>query len=194
MLRKIILCGAFVIATGPSALADDAETKAKAEAFAQSEIAKWAAEPDIVAAVTAANAEHAALDQAKIDELDAQWRAEVGAAAHPLIDSVVNAAASTKLKEKCTGSNGLVTEMILMDSKGLNVGVCDATSDYWQGDEGKWQKTFQAGAGAVFADDVEQDESTQRFQLQTSVTVVDASGAAIGALTVGLDAEGLMAQ
>lgn len=194
MLRKIILCGAFVIATGPSALADDAETKAKAEAFAQSEIAKWAAEPDIIAAVTTANAEHAALDQAKIDELDAQWRAEVGAAAHPLIDSVVNAAASAKLKEKCAGSNGLVTEMILMDSKGLNVGVCDATSDYWQGDEGKWQKTFQAGAGAVFADDVEQDESTQRFQLQTSVTVVDASGAAIGALTVGLDAEGLMAQ
>nr|WP_298687343.1 hypothetical protein [uncultured Dongia sp.] len=194
MLRKIVLCAAFVTAAGTGAWADDAETKAKAEAFAKSDIAQWAADPAIIAAVEAANAEHAALDQAKIDELDAQWKAEVGAAAHPLIDSVVNAAASAKLKEKCTGSNGLVTEMILMDNKGLNVAVCDATSDYWQGDEGKFQKSFGAGAGAVFADDVEQDESTQRFQLQTSITVVDASGAPIGALTVGLDAEGLMAQ
>jgi len=194
MLRKIVLCAAFVAAAGTGAWADDAETKAKAEAFAKSDIAQWAADPAIIAAVEAANAEHAALDQAKIDELDAQWKAEVGAAAHPLIDSVVNAAASAKLKEKCTGSNGLVTEMILMDNKGLNVAVCDATSDYWQGDEGKFQKSFGAGAGAVFADDVEQDESTQRFQLQTSITVVDASGAPIGALTVGLDAEGLMAQ
>ncbi|WP_374655355.1 hypothetical protein [Dongia sp.] len=194
MFRNIILSAALIVAAGGSAFADDAEIKAKAESFAKSDIAAWATDPAIVAAVEAANAEHAAFDQAKIDGLDAQWKAEVGAAAQPLIDSVVNAPISAKLKEKCGGSNGLVTEMILMDNKGLNVGVCDATSDYWQGDEGKWQKSFGAGAGAIFADDVEQDESTQRFQLQTSVTVVDASGAPIGALTVGLDAEGLMAQ
>lgn len=193
MLKSSALCAAMLLVCG-SAMADDAAIQAKAKSFAESEIAKWASDPEIIAAVAAANAEHASFDQAKIDALDTQWRAEVGAAAHPLIDSVMGAAVSAKLKSICDGSSGLVTEMILMDDKGLNVGVCEATSDYWQGDEGKWQKTFQAGPGAVFVDDVEQDESTQRFQLQTSVTVVDASGAAIGALTVGLDAEGLEMQ
>jgi hypothetical protein len=33
------------------------------------------------------------------------------------------------------------------------VGQSDVTSDYWQGDEGKWQKTFGTGdANAIFVD------------------------------------------
>ena len=101
--------------------------------------------------------------------------------------------ASAKAKGWCDGAGGVVTEIILMDNKGLNVGICDATSDYWQGDEPKYQNTFTKGAGAVFVDDVEQDSSTQKFQVQSSMTVVDpASGQPIGVVTVGLDAEGLM--
>jgi hypothetical protein len=194
MLRTLLLAAVAAVALTGAAAADDAEIKAKAQAFSESEIKKWAADPDIVAAIAAANAERAAFDQAKIDELDKQWRAEVGAAAHPLIDATAGNPSSAKLKAICEGQGGLVTEAFVMDAKGLNVGMCDATSDYWQGDEGKWQKTFSAGPSAVFVDDVEQDESTQKFQVQTSITVVDAGGNAIGAMTVGLDAESLMAQ
>ncbi len=61
MLRKIVLSASFIAAAGTGAWADDAETKAKAEAFAKSDIAQWAADPAIIAAVEAANAEHAAL-------------------------------------------------------------------------------------------------------------------------------------
>lgn len=194
MLRTLLLTAVAAVAVTSAAYADDAEIKAKAESFAQTEIKKWAADPDIVAAVTAANTERAGYDQAKLDELDKQWRAEVGAAAHPLIDATAANPASAKLKAICDGQGGLVTEAFVMDAKGLNVGMCDATSDYWQGDEPKWQKTYSAGPDAVFVDDVEQDESTQKFQVQTSITVVDASGKAIGAMTVGLDAESLMSK
>src|SRR3546814_10661759 len=80
-----------------------------------------------------------------------------------------------------------------MDDKGLNVGQSDVTSDYWQGDEAKWQKTYSVGPNAIFVDKVDQDESTQKFQTQVSMSVVDpASGKAIGAVTVGLDVEMLM--
>jgi hypothetical protein len=80
-----------------------------------------------------------------------------------------------------------------MDNKGLNVGQSDVTSDYWQGDEAKWQKTYSVGPAAVFVDKIEQDESTQKFQTQVSISVVDpAGGAVIGAVTVGLDVEMLM--
>jgi hypothetical protein len=194
MLRTLLLTAVAAVALMGAAQADDAEIKAKAQTFSETEIKKWAADPDIVAAIAAANTERAGYDQAKIDELDKQWRAEVGAAAHPLIDATAANPASAKLKAICEGQGGLVTEAFVMDAKGLNVGMCDATSDYWQGDEPKWQKTFSAGPNAVFVDDVEQDESTQKFQVQTSITVVDASGKAIGAMTVGLDAESLMAK
>jgi hypothetical protein len=46
----------------------------------------------------------------------------------------------------------MITEMFVMDAKGLNVGQSDVTSDYWQGDEAKWQKTYGAGPGVVFVD------------------------------------------
>jgi hypothetical protein len=195
MLRTLLLTAVAAVALTAAAAADDAEIKTKAQTFAQTEIKKWAADPDVVAAINAANTERASDDQAKIDALDKQWKAEVGAAAHPLIDATAGNPASAKLKAICEGQGGLVTEAFVMDAKGMNVGMCDATSDYWQGDEAKWQKTFAAGPDAVFVDDVEQDESTQKFQVQTSITVVDpASGKAIGAMTVGLDAESLMAK
>ena len=79
-----------------------------------------------------------------------------------------------------------------MDAKGLNVGQSDVTSDYWQGDEDKWQRTYPVGPDALLIGEVEQDESTQRFQTQVSLSVVDpADGAVIGAVTVGIDVETL---
>jgi hypothetical protein len=195
MFKTLLLAAVTAVALTGIAAADDAEIKAKAQSFAQTEIKKWAEDPAIVAAINAANTERAGYDQAKIDELDKQWKAEVGAAAHPLIDATAANPASAKLKSICDGQGGLVTEAFVMDAKGLNVGMCDPTSDYWQGDEAKWQKTYSVGPDAVFVDDVEQDESTQKFQVQTSITVVDpATGKAIGAMTVGLDAESLMAK
>ena len=75
-----------------------------------------------------------------------------------------------------------------MDGKGLNVGQSDVTSDYWQGDEDKWQKTFLAGAGAVHVSEVEFDESSQTYQSQFSMPIVDpATSTVIGAVTVGVD-------
>lgn len=199
MLGKTFFLGAAVaalsVAISTASFADEAEIKTKAEDFTKSEVAKWVADAAVVAAINAANAANASYDQGKIDELDKQWRAEVGAAARPLIDQVMASPASAKARGWCEGAGGVVTEIILMDNKGLNVGICDATSDYWQGDEAKYQNTFAKGAGSVFVDDVEQDSSTQKFQVQSSMTVVDpASGQAIGVVTVGLDADGLMMQ
>lgn len=165
----------------------------KAQAWAEKTLVEWMKDPVVIEAVKAQNAKHASLTQDKVDALDKQWRAETKAAAKPLISEVTGNKLSAYLKKKETDSKGLVTEIFVMDNKGLNVGQSDITSDYWQGDEAKWQKTFQAGPKAVFVDKVEQDESTQKFQTQVSMSIVDpASGAAIGAVTVGLDVEMLM--
>lgn len=164
----------------------------KAQAWAEKTLREWMKDPAVVEAVKAQNAKHASLTQDKIDALDKQWRAETKAAAKPLINEVMGNPLSSYLKKKEAESKGLVTEIFVMDNKGLNVGQSDVTSDYWQGDEAKWQKTFSVGPNAVFVDKVDQDESTQKFQTQVSISVVDGAGAVIGAVTVGLDVEMLM--
>lgn len=156
--------------------------------LAHSDIAAIASAPEVVAAVNAQNAQTSGYDQATIDAADTAWRAEIGGASRPTIDAVLARPASAYLVAMMENSQGLFTEIFVMDAKGLNVAQSGVTSDYWQGDEAKWQETYPKGADAVHLSDVELDESTQTYQSQVSVPVID-NGTVIGALTVGVNVE-----
>ena len=162
--------------------------------FADNQVRGWLSDPTVIQAIKSQNGETAALSEDQIIALDKQWRAETAAGSRPMIDGVLGNALSGYLQQKKEGAEGLVTEIFVMDAKGLNVGQSDVTSDYWQGDEAKWKETFLVGPSSVHVSDVEMDESTQTFQSQVSLPVVDpANGEVIGAVTVGVNVE-LLAQ
>ncbi|MGV3552853.1 hypothetical protein [Rhizobium sp.] len=156
-----------------------------------SSVQPWLSDPVIVQAVIAQNGMNAALDQAAIAALDQKWRAEIEAENHPMVDEVLANRLSTFLRSKQDESGGTITEVFVTDAKGLNVGQSDVTSDYWQGDEEKFTKTFGAGPGAIFVDVAEKDESTQMLQSQVSMTIVDEDGKPIGTITVGVNLDQL---
>jgi hypothetical protein len=160
---------------------------AEVKKYISEHVAPWIKDKIVIEAVKAQNDRHAKLSADDIKKLDTQWRGEIDKADKPLINSVLNNALSKYLLEKKDASRGLITELFIMDNKGLNVGQSDITSDYWQGDEAKWQKTYSVGKDAVFVDEVEKDESTQRLQSQVSIPIVDADGNVIGAATIGID-------
>ncbi len=168
------------------------EIQGKLQALAAKELKNAFNDPAILDAVKAQNERHAALGQPDIDTLDKQWRAEAKTGKGALIDRVLANEVSQRLKAFKESGQGLYTEIFVMDNRGLNVGQSDVTSDYWQGDESKWQKTFGTGAESVFVDEVEFDESTQTYQSQVSITLLDpATRAAIGAVTIGVNVEAL---
>ena len=186
------MCGVVTLALVLAGPVRADEFTAPLTALANGEIKAFASDPALVAAIVAQNAVTGSYDQAKIDALDAQWRAEVSAASKPLIDATLANAASQYLKGVQDASSGKYTEIFAMDAKGLNVGQSTLTSDYWQGDEDKFTASFGAGADAVHIGEIEQDESTQIFQSQVSVPITDpATGALIGAITVGVDVSAL---
>jgi len=148
------------------------------------------ADPVLVAAVRAQNAETRALSPAEIEALDQQWRAEIGAGCSPLIEDVTGNAGASALRARQEGSGGLFSEIFVMDGVGLNVAASDATSDYWQGDEAKWQQSYGTGPDGLHIGDVEFDESAQAYLSQVSMTVTDPeTGEAIGAATFGVNVE-----
>ncbi|RYE88022.1 MAG: hypothetical protein EOP19_02625 [Hyphomicrobiales bacterium] len=169
------------------AMAEDNEFADRLLALADSQLRAVAQNPAVVTAVSAQNGLTAGYDSAKIDTLDKQWRAEVDAAAHPLIDATLGTDASKYLSAVQAESEGLYTEIFVMDAKGLNVAQSTITSDYWQGDEDKFTQSFGLGPAAVHVGDIEEDESTQSFQSQVSLPITDATGAVIGAITIGVD-------
>jgi len=159
-------------------------------ALAMEKIKPWLNNPVLVASLRDQNARHASISQADIDRLDQQWRTESAAANRPLIDSLLGNTLSSELQRFKSSAQGLYTEIFVMDAHGLNVGQSDVTSDYWQGDEAKWQKTFLLGPDAIHVGDIEHDESSQMFQSQVSLSVVDpASSDVLGAITVGINVD-----
>ncbi|MCX7559761.1 hypothetical protein OS190_09295 [Sulfitobacter sp. F26204] len=170
-------------------LAQAAEIPPAMSQYIYDDLMKWINNIQIVHAINAQNRQTRDLSETEIITRDAAWRAEIGQAASPFVDRVLNTPLSMFLRERLEHSNGRITEVIVMDHKGLNVAVSNVTSDYWQGDETKFQETFSKGSGAVFIDDIRLDESTQRYQGQVSFSVTDPdTGRVVGAITVGLDA------
>ncbi|MGR6430615.1 hypothetical protein [Rhizobium sp. PAMB 3182] len=190
MKLHAILASAALIALPVLAHAEEPYVAAVTE-YVNSDIKPWLSDPTVIDAIKAQNAANANLQQSDIDALDQKWRAEVEGSDHPTVDGVLANALSKFLAEKKAGSEGVVTEVFVMDSHGLNVGQSDPTSDYWQGDEAKFQKTYGVGADALFVDEAEKDESTQMLQSQASMTIVDETGAPIGAITVGVNLDAL---
>ena len=191
-MRKYLLAGVAVMSVfaAAPAIAEEAHVAPVTE-YVNSNVKPWLSDATLVEAIKAQNAANASLDQAGIDALDQKWRAEVEADSHPMIDGVLANPVSAFLKAKQEASGGTITEVFVTDAKGLNVGQSDVTSDYWQGDEDKFTKSFGAGPGALFVDAAEKDESTQMLQSQASMTIVDETGKPIGAITIGVNLDQL---
>lgn len=191
MNRRILPLAFAAALTASFAVA--ADFKMMGQAYLNDNIRAWASDPVLIDAIKAANEAHAGFDQAKIDELDAAWKAEVGTATTPTITAVLANPASDFLRAQVEASAGTITEVFITDAHGLNVAASATTSDMWQGDEAKFTETFPKGKDAVLIGDVELDESTQAYTAQISISIADpATGEVIGTMTVGLDAESLM--
>jgi hypothetical protein len=151
-------------------------------------VKKVLVQPVTVISIGASNDAHAKIDQAGIDGLDNEWKAQSKVDKQPLIAEMLSSPLSTYLLYLQARSAGLYTEMFVMDDKGLNVGQSSVTSDYWQGDEAKYQKTFQVGPDAVFIDEAEFNDDTKTWRAQLNFTIVDPqSNAPIGAATIEMN-------
>lgn len=146
-------------------------------------IRDWSSTPVVRLTLAELNRRQAGLDQTAIDSLDKQWRAETKAEDQPLITAVLSSPLSGYLLRIQAASAGLFTELFVITAKGLNAGQSSVTSDYWQADEAKFQKTYDVAADAVFVDAPEFHEATATWRSQINMTLTDPAGAKIGALT-----------
>jgi len=174
---------AILLIIVPVTLASAEEAPQKIKDFAQSKLAEYGKDPVIVKAVAAENTKSKTLDQIK--NKDKLWRETAG------IDGFMKAIMENECGQYLRSiqkSKAYFAEIFVMDNQGANVAMTDKTSDYWQGDEAKFKKSFNNGTGAIFVDEVEFDDSTQVYLVQVSVPVWD-NDQVIGAITFGIDVD-----
>lgn len=149
--------------------------------LAKNQLAQYGSDPVIVKAVKEQNAK--GLTLAKIQEMDEKWKNDPGIADY--MQAIMDSECGKHIRG-IQDSQEYLAEIFVMDNQGANVAMTNKTSDYWQGDEAKFKKSFNNGKGDVFVDEVEFDDSSQAYLVQVSVPVME-NGAAIGAITFGID-------
>ena len=137
-----------------------------------------ARDSSIHAAVSASNASVESPDQVR--RRDALWSANLR---DPLRQAIVQAPCSAKVREMVK-DDPFVVEAFVMNDRGTLVCSMIETSDYWQGDESKWQRTFVGGKDP-FVEEPAFDASSGKYAIQVSVPIAEA-GTRIGAVTLTL--------
>lgn len=141
--------------------------------------------PEVLQAVRAQNARKPTLQS--IQKLDAEWMASAGISdfMQPFLQNPC-----ADFLRKAQRQLPAMADAFAMDNQGALVAATQRTSDYWQGDEAKWQRSFAGGAGSEFIDRPDFDESLQAYAVQVSLPVMD-GGKAIGAVTFSLSLDAL---
>ena len=106
------------------------------------DINKFALTDIVLQSIKNQNTKYGNMSSEKILELDKKWRAETKSTDQPLISATLTNPLSSYLTRIQAHAKGLYTEIFVMDTNGLNVGQSNISSDYWQGDEAKFQKTL----------------------------------------------------
>lgn len=185
-MNRFTLAGVGLCLMATSALAEN-EFSGDLVQIAEGTILEWVATPQIVQAIMHQNTETAGFSESEILVLDQTWRDQT-VTGGAMIDDLLSNDLSDHLRGLKDAGRGQFTEIFVTDGRGLNVGQSDITSDYWQGDEDKWQVPH--ASGGIHIGEVEFDESTQTYQSQISLPIFE-SGSVIGVITVGVDLQQL---
>jgi len=176
MIEAVVLEAALILAQARSPGASQARETADARMPLAERIA---GDPDLLKAIVAKN--HVVESPLDIRRIDEAW---IHNPRFPLRKTLTSGPCADRLRKLVAGDK-LIVEAFLMDERGGLVCSTVETSDYWQGDEAKWQKTYRDGT-QVFIDEPAMDASTGAFAVQLSRLVRDAHGGKVGALTLTL--------
>jgi hypothetical protein len=170
-----------ILCCAPLLMAQSAMQIQKALTGESERLQTWASEKALVEATKAQNARNVPL--AEIQKIDDDWRAG------KIRKETLSGACADRLRELMKTKPYFV-EAFVMDNQGALVCANEATSDYWQGDEPKWERAFNKGDGHVFIDRPRFDESAKATIGMISLPLKD-GGTTIGVIAVGVVADKL---
>ncbi|MBE0485440.1 hypothetical protein [Marinobacter sp.] len=128
---------------------------------------------------------------------DTLWQALAPERETPLASQIQALPSSQRLKQWKEEQGGLVTEILLTGNRGALVAMSQLSSDYWQGDEPKYQEiAVETERGVERKSDlwispIRYDASTRQFQITVSVPIPlrEPNNGLEGILAIGLAIE-----
>jgi hypothetical protein len=183
-MRIVVLLAALLTSVPATAQSPSRSPAMQLDPALQAEvdhIRTWTQDAAILKAVREQNALNVPLS--RIRSIDISWM--TSKEPDPRMQALLKNPCSKSL-QGFTKARAEYREAFVMENQGALVCMTRKTSDYWQGDEDKWRKSFAEGRGAVFVSEPQLDESTGARLVHVSVPILD-GGKAIGVISVGID-------
>lgn len=181
-IKFLLVTALFLLTPVPQAQA--ADVWKKVYDLAKTTLADMGTDPVIVLAVTQQNNMGKSLEDIKA--MDKEWISTKGVS--KTMADLMSSDCARKLK-RFQASAVYYLEIFVMDNQGAIVAMTNKTSDYWQADEPKFQKSFNQGNGRIVVGRVKWDQSTNIFLSHISVPVLDDLQKTIGVITFGVNIE-----
>jgi hypothetical protein len=151
-------------------------------------VSRMTQNPILIEAVVSQNAE--GLTMELIKQRDEHWK--TSDTSDEFKQEMIASTAGRYLSNLMKSSKAY-TEAFLTDNQGANVAASPLTSDYWQGDEDKWVKSFSPEGGAIYVGPMEWDDSSGYNAVQISVPVKQENNV-IGVMVVGVKLSHVLAK
>jgi hypothetical protein len=150
---------------------------------------RWLQTPELVQWLAHYNQAREDLTEPQILALDQQWRSDYQKGNHPGLNALLSPKLMALLERwLANDTHDYITEIIITGRRGMNVAAKPYSSDFWQGDEAKFQQGVVQTNGHWFFDKVLYDSSSQHFQAQISVPI-RANAEVVGVITLGVAIE-----
>ncbi len=144
-----------------------------------------APDPLIVETVRTHNEANKDLSVEEIASMDKAWRNTPGF--NDIMKEILLNPCSKRLTEFQEKYDGFA-EIFVTDVRGLNVGMTNRTTDYYQADEDWWIRAFAGDQGQFYYSEIEYDESAMSESISVYVPVIDPqTRKAIGVIKAVLD-------
>jgi len=132
----------------------------------------------VVSTLLAANKKNVGI--VNIMQLDANWQLN-----RKLQKSVMQTPLALKITELIKNKKFDIAEMMVLDKNGVLVAVSPKPTDYWQGDEDKFQQPIRINGDYIGP--TKWDSSASTYQFFYCILIKDEDQEVIGVLVTGLD-------
>jgi hypothetical protein len=158
--------------------------------FINIEMKPWVSSDIVIDSLNKQNEEQAALLESNLLVMDNNWRSEYRKVNQPTIGPVLASELSQFLKKKAVEGEGVYTELIIVDAKGLNIAQTVISENYYNAGKPRWEKTFRAKSYAPYISEIYYSDETSKFQVEVSFLIVS-DGQPVGIVVAGIDVEQL---
>lgn len=181
----------FIVMLFPSkSIAVTADYSQDLSDFINIEIKSWVNSDIVIDNLTKQNEISANYNESNLKALDNSWRGEYRKINQPTINQVLTSELSQFLQKKMADSQGVFTEITIIDSKGLNMAQTIISEDCWNVGKPRWDKTFKEKSYVPYISDVYYSDKTNKFQVEVSFMIIS-NDQPIGVIDAGIDVEQL---